>query len=70
MFIKNFSAKNIRTAENLSRSAARLCLNLLNVFFTKETLAESLVTDIEGRKLLNQEIIEGIRCENLFSIYT
>ena len=70
MFIKNFSAKNVRTAENLSKTAAKLCLNLLDVFITKETLAESLVTDIEGRKMLDQDIIEGIRCENLFSIYT
>ena len=40
-----------------------MALALLDVFFTKEQLGRSLVTNKDGRDLLDPNIIEGIRCE-------
>ena len=42
---------------------AKFALRLLSVFFSDDVLAESNCTKAEGRKLLDQQILLGIRCE-------
>ena len=59
IFIKGTSQMQVRAQEARSKSARRL--KLLSLFFMKEEMAESLCTPLEGKKLLNPEIIEGIR---------
>ena len=60
IFIKGTSQMQVRAQEARSKSACKLALELLSLFFTKEKMAESLCTPLEGKKLLNPEIIEGI----------
>ena len=52
-----------RDVKAVGATSTKLALNLLDVFFDKQTLATSLVTKWEGRNLLNPDTIEGIRCE-------
>ena len=58
--IDAFQQRDVKVVEATS---TKLALNLLDVFFDKQTLATSLVTKWEGRNLLNPDTIEGIRCE-------
>ena len=61
IFIKGTSQMQVHAQEARSKSARKLALKLLSLFFTKEEMTESLCTPLEGKKLLNPEIIEGIR---------
>lgn len=56
------------TAEAVLCDADKLALNILDIFFTKDVLSISLVTKWEGHEMLDQDTIEGIRCE-CFSIH-
>ena len=47
--------------EMLASSASSLALKLMNLFFTKEEMAKSNCTPAEGREILRQDIIAGIR---------
>ena len=51
--------------EARSKNARKLALKLLSLFFMKEQMAEGLYTPLEGKKLLNPEIIEGIRLSHV-----
>ena len=42
---------------------AKFALKLLSVFFTDELLSTSNCTKAEGRSLLDQEILLGIKCK-------
>lgn len=63
MVISGFSQRDVRAAEALSCDADKLALNLLDIFFTKDVLSTSLVTKWDGREMLDQDTIEGIRCK-------
>ena len=46
--------------EVLCKSASKCALALLDVFFSKESLARSLAKKREGKDLLDPDIIDGI----------
>ena len=43
---------------------SKFALRLLSVFFSEEELAEGNCTYAEGRKLLDQDILNGIKCKS------
>ena len=53
----------MKAKENASTSATQLALKLMDIFFTKEELSSGNCTQAEGRELLRQDVIDGIRCE-------
>ena len=55
--------KDVRSLEALSKSDQKLALALVDLFFPKDVQAASLATKKEDRDLLDQNIIEGIRCK-------
>ena len=55
--------KDVRSLESLAKSDQKLVLALVDLFFTKEVQAASLAMKKEDRDLLDQNIIEGIRCK-------
>lgn len=57
-----FSQISVTAKENASSDAASLALKLMDLFFTKQEMANGCCTEVEGRDLLRQDIIEGIRC--------
>ena len=54
----------------LASSASSLALKLMDLFFTKEEMAKSNCTPAEGREILRQDIIAGIRCKFVFLTVT
>lgn len=66
MFIQGPYSDNVIAALQ-HKPAKKMALSLLDVFFSKETLAKSLCTPWQDRDLLDQNVINGIRCK-LFSI--
>ena len=46
---------------------AKFALRLLSVFFSDADLAESNCTYAEGRKLLDQNILNGIKCKCMYT---
>ena len=62
IFIKGTTQMEVCAQEARSKNACKLASKkLLSLFFMKEQMAEGLCTPLEGKKLLNPEIIEGIR---------
>ena len=61
VFIHGYSQHRVRAVEGLSADPTKMALALLDVFFTKEQLGRSLVTNKDGRDLLDPNIIERIR---------
>jgi len=59
----------IKTIEATSKSPRKLALKLLGLLFTKNEMKEGLCTPCKGRKLLNQEYIEGIICTSVSLVY-
>ena len=55
--------RDIRAAEAMCGDGKKFFLSALDIFFTKSTLARSLVTKKEGRDQLDPDIIEGLRCK-------
>ena len=51
------------TATAHTSDPAKFALKLLSVFFSDEELAESNCTFAEGRRMLDQNILLGIKCE-------
>ena len=54
---------DVRALEALSKGDQKLALAMVDLFFSKDVQAASLVTRKEDRNLLDQNIIEGIRCK-------
>ena len=52
----------VKAKEASSTKASSLALKLMEVFFTKEELAQGNCTEAEGRELLSPDVINGIRC--------
>ena len=65
IFIPERTQMEIKTVEAISKTPRKLALKLLGLLFTKDELKEGLCTPCKGRKLLNQEYIEGIRCKSI-----
>ena len=63
--IDGFSQLAVKAKENASTDACQLALKLMDVFFTKEELSVGNCTEAEGRELLRQDVIDGIRCKSL-----
>lgn len=63
MCVAGFSQISVTAKENASSDAAAMALKLMDYFFTKQEMANGCCTEVEGRDLLRQDIIEGIRCE-------
>lgn len=53
--------RDIRAVEAVCGDGKKFVLSALDIFFTKSTLARSLVTKKEGRDQLDPDIIEGLR---------
>ena len=49
--------------QNLPPAAHKYALKLMDVFFTKEELKTGNCTVAEGRTLLNQQILQGMKCK-------
>ena len=60
--IDGFTQRQVKGKEVLALSASSLALKLMDLFFTKEEMAKSNCTPAEGREILRQDIIAGIRC--------
>ena len=54
---------DIRATEALSKTPGKFVLSMVDLFFSRSTLANSLVTRKEGRERLDPDIMEGIRCK-------
>ena len=54
---------DVKAKESACSTAANLALKLMDVFFTKEEIAQGSCTEVKGVPLLNPEIIDGIRSE-------
>ena len=61
LFIPDVNRRDVRAVEALSKEPSKFALALVDVFFSKETLAKSVVTQKEGRERLDLDVIEGIR---------
>ena len=55
-------------AEMISKTPARLAVNLLTVFFSREKIAAGNCTPAPNRELLDQRVIRGIKGQ-LMTIY-
>ena len=64
-FLAHCSVKqrDITAIEAVCRDGKKFVLAALDIFFTRGTLARSLVTRKEGRDQLDPDIIEGLRCK-------
>lgn len=62
MKIDGFTQRQVKGKEVLVSNASSLALKLMDLFFTKEEMAKSNCTPAEGRDILWQDIIAGIRC--------
>ena len=60
--IDGFTQRQVKGKEVLTLSASSLALKLMDLVFTKEETAKSNCTPAEGREILWQDIIAGIRC--------
>lgn len=60
--IDGFTQRQVKGKEVLASSASSLALKLMDLFFTKEEMGKSNCTPAEGREILRQDIIAGIRC--------
>ena len=47
------------------KDPAKFALKLLSVFFSEEELGRSNCTKADGRDLLDQEVLLGIKCKKL-----
>ena len=63
--IEGFTQRQVKGKEVLASSASSLALKLMDLFFTKEDMAKSNCTPAEGREILRQDIIAGIRWKNM-----
>ena len=61
IFIPDVNRRDVWAVEAMSKETSKFSLALVDVFFSRETLAKSLVTQKEGRQRLDPDIIEGIR---------
>lgn len=61
--VPGVSQRQVRAEEAKAKSAQKLALHLMDIFFTKDQMATSLCTKWEGRDLLDPDIVEGIRCK-------
>lgn len=61
IFIPDVNRQDVRAVEAMNKEPTKFALSLVDVFFSKETLAKSLVTQKDGRERLDPDIIEGIR---------
>ena len=62
MKIDGFTQRQVKGKEVLASTASSLALKLMDLFFTREEMGKSNCTPAEGRDILRQDIIAGIRC--------
>lgn len=55
--------QQVKGKEVLASDETQLALKLMDLFFTKEEMARGNCTPAEGRELLRQDVIAGIRCK-------
>ena len=63
MWIPKGDPNKVAMAEAVSLNPARLAVNLLSVFFTREQMAEGNCTPAPSRQMLDPTVIHGIRCK-------
>ena len=61
IIIPGYSHTSVRALEASSTTPDQLALGLADILFTKDELSSSLVTQKEGRNLLDPDRVEGIR---------
>ena len=67
IFIPEVNRRDVRAVEALNKEPSKFALALVDVFFfSRETLAKSLVTQKKDQECLDPDIIEGIRRKSLF----
>ena len=52
----------VTAKETSATKASSLALKLMEVFFTKEEIAQGNCTEADGRELLSPAVINGIHC--------
>ena len=52
---------DVRATEALSKNPSKFVLSMMDLFFSRSTLANSLATRKEGRDRLDADIMEGLR---------
>ena len=68
-YVSNISQLEVTSRESIATSAQKLALSLLDLFFTQEQLANAICSPIckgsmtSEKELLDQRIINGIRCK-------
>lgn len=50
---------DVRATEALSKTPGKFVLSMMDLFFSRSTLANSLATKKEGRERLDADIMEG-----------
>ena len=63
IWIPGGNQDRVRTAESLSNCPSKLAINLMNALFTTDQMAEGYCTPSSFHTLLDQTIIQGIRCK-------
>ena len=61
--VEGFTQRQVKGKEVLASDATSLALKLMDLFFSKDEMAASNCTPADGRDLLRQDIIAGIRCK-------
>ena len=59
--VEGFTQRQVKGKEVLASDETTLALKLMDLFFSREDMARSNCTPAEGRELLRQDIIAGIR---------
>ena len=60
VIVEGWTQLQVIAKETATRDATSLALKLLDVFFTKKQMGYGCCTEVEGRGLLRQDIINGI----------
>ena len=62
-WISGVQKARVKSVESISGSPTKLAQKLMDVFFTRDVMARSLVTSKKDSEQLDPHVIEGIRCE-------
>ena len=61
--LSGYTQANVKAEEYSATDACALARKLMELFFTREEMANGNCTEADGRILLNPEVISGIRCK-------
>ena len=61
--LSGYTQAQVKAKENSATDACALARKLMELFFTREEMANGNCTEADGRTLLNPEVISGMKCK-------